>query len=343
MLTITQYFFIGIAFLLSLFIHQLVIRFTHQSGFFLDEHEKIQKAHSNPTPRIGGLGIFLAALFISTEQELGGLIILSAIPAFIAGFLEDYSGKVSPATRLAIMALSPLMALVMIGSGSWPGLFEGYLPVGVSLLLFAVFMVALINGMNFIDGQNGLASGAAIISFAGLALVAYQFRDSAILFISLILLVATLAFLLFNFPKGKIFLGDGGAYLLGFLLAVLALLLTQRHPGISPLFIPLLAIYPLWEVIFSTFRKLFVDKISPFSSDDFHMHQLVYRNHAAGKGFLPALFILPVQVILLLAAIICIHSTTALLLLLIGYLSVYCFTYFCERKMETRRKAGVAA
>src|ERR1044072_2886564 len=114
MLHEVQYFYILIAFSLSMLVHYLVIEVTHRRGIFLDEHDKIQKVHEKPTPRIGGLGIFLSSMFILNDNVLGGYLILAAIPAFIAGFLEDYSGKISPIQRLAIMCLSPVMAFIMI-------------------------------------------------------------------------------------------------------------------------------------------------------------------------------------------------------------------------------------
>src|SRR5690606_16281539 len=195
MLITAQYFIIGIAFCFSLLIHLLVIRFTHRSGFFLDEQEKIQKAHEVPTPRIGGLGIFLASLFVFYDGDIGGLLALSAIPAFVAGFIEDYSGKVSPLTRLAIMALSPLMAIVMVQDAGWGMLLGSSVPVLITLPLLFVFIVAMINGMNFIDGQNGLAAGSALISSLGISLLAYNFQDASLLFISLLLAGSIAAFL----------------------------------------------------------------------------------------------------------------------------------------------------
>ena len=308
----------------------------------MDEQEKIQKAHLLPTPRIGGLGIFLASLFVFYEGKIGGLLALSAIPAFIAGFIEDYSGKVSPLTRLAIMALSPLMAVVMVQDAGWGLLLGSSVPEALTVCLLFLFIVAIINGMNFIDGQNGLASGSAVIALAGISYLAYGVQDASLLFICLVFLCSITAFLFFNFPFGRIFLGDGGAYFLGFLLAVLALLLLLRHPSLPPVFLFVLVAYPLTEVCFSSIRKLLVDRISPFNSDDDHLHQLVYRNHAQGRPFLPALLLLPVQAALLFLAIAFIHRPEILWLLLFGFVGVYCFVYFCERKLDHARKARVS-
>lgn len=330
-----QYFYIIIAFALSLLVHYLVIELTHRKGIFLDEHDKVQKMHDIPTPRIGGLGIFLAFMFILRDNVLGGYLMLACIPAFVAGFMEDYSGKVSPEQRLAIMCLSPVMAFIMLPDSIftyWP-----YLKVptiaGIGASLF--FIIALINGVNFTDGQNGLASGTVLVSLITLLGVAAAVKDSSIFYICLVMSVAVSAFLFYNFPRGRIFLGDGGAYLLGFMLATVTILIVQRHPvELSPLLLPALLIYPLWEVIFSTIRKLFYDKISPFHSDDFHLHQLLFRNRSMAKGYMPVLLILPAQVVVSFFVVLFRANTTGLLFIMLSYIILYSFVYFNERRID---------
>jgi UDP-N-acetylmuramyl pentapeptide phosphotransferase/UDP-N-acetylglucosamine-1-phosphate transferase len=344
MLDVAEYLYIVIAFALSLLIHYLVIHLTHQKGIFMDEHDKVQKMHVHPTPRIGGLGIFLAAMFMLNDQSIGGYLMLAAIPAFIAGFLEDYSGKVSPEQRLAIMFLSPVMAIVMIPDSILTEWFFTQASGILGIIASAVIMVALVNGVNFTDGQNGLASGTVLISFLTLMLVAVGLQDKSVVYVTAIMSVAIIAFLIYNFPAGKIFLGDGGAYLLGFLLAAISIIVVQRHSGeVSPFLIPALMVYPLWEVAFSTFRKLFYDHISPFSSDDFHMHQLLFRNRAHGKGYLPVLYILPAQIIVSCFTIIFYNNTLALFLLTAAYVISYSAVYFYERKRDSLKSRATTS
>jgi UDP-N-acetylmuramyl pentapeptide phosphotransferase/UDP-N-acetylglucosamine-1-phosphate transferase len=135
----------------------------------------------------------------------------------------------------------------------------------LGIIASVLFIVALVNGVNFTDGQNGLASGTVLVSMVTLMAVAWNLNDLSLVYISLVICASVLAFMIYNFPKGKIFLGDGGAYLLGFMIATLSIVLAQRHQTeVSPFIIPALLIYPLWEVVFSTLRKLFYDRISPF-------------------------------------------------------------------------------
>ncbi len=344
MLHEVQYFYILIAFALSLLIHYLVIELTHRKGIFLDEHDKVQKVHEMPTPRIGGLGIFLSSMFILNDTALGGYFILASIPAFIAGFLEDYSGKISPEQRLAIMCLSPVMAFIMIPDTvltQWPWV---TVPTIAGILASVFFIVALVNGVNFTDGQNGLASGTVLISLITLAAIAIGLGDRSVLYIVLILAASVLAFLVYNFPRGRIFLGDGGAYLLGFMVAAVSIALVQRHAGeVSPFLLPALLIYPLWEVIFSTIRKLSYDKISPFRSDDYHLHQLLFRNRSKGKGYMPVVFILPAQVVTSFFVVLLRNNAMGLLGVILTYMLLYCVAYFYERRLDALKNNTVKA
>jgi UDP-N-acetylmuramyl pentapeptide phosphotransferase/UDP-N-acetylglucosamine-1-phosphate transferase len=339
-----QFFYILLSFALSLLIHFLVIQVTHRKGIFLDEHDKVQKVHDVPTPRIGGLGIFLSSMFILNDYSVGGYLILAAIPAFIAGFLEDYSGKISPEQRLAIMCLSPVMAFIMIPDSvltQWSFL---EVPVALGIVASVIFIIALVNGVNFTDGQNGLASGTVFLCFLSLGAVAFLLNDSSILYICAVLAAAVAAFLVYNFPAGRIFLGDGGAYLLGFMIAAISIVVVQRHPAdVSPFLLPAILIYPLWEVLFSTCRKFFYDRISPLRSDEYHLHQLLFRNHARGKGYLPVLLILPAQMISSCFVIAAPDNEFLLLLVMLCYILLYTAVYFYERRLDRGRVSMMRA
>lgn len=344
MLHEVQYFYILIAFSLSLLVHYLVIEVTHRRGIFLDEHEKVQKVHEKPTPRIGGLGIFLSSMFILNDNLLGGYLILAAIPAFISGFLEDYSGKVSPTQRLAIMCLSPVMAFIMIPASLLTNWGFVMVPAMIGMMASVVFIVAMVNGVNFTDGQNGLASGTVLISLIAFSFITFIIKDSSLFYICLVMCAAVISFLIYNFPKGKIFLGDGGAYLLGFMLASIGIITIQNHSNsVSPFLLPAILIYPLCEVIFSTIRKLFYDKISPLKSDDYHLHQLVFRNSANGKGYIPALIILPLQAIAAIFVVLFVDNGFALMIIMATFLLSYSLLYIRERRLDAIKTKQIIA
>lgn len=339
MLSETQYFYILIAFSLSLLVNYLVLQVTHKKRIFLDEHDKVQKVHDMPTPRIGGLGIFVSCMFMQNDVSIGGYLILCAIPAFIAGFLEDYSGKVSPSQRLAIMCLSPIMLFIMLPNSIWVNWQFSEVAVVWGIMASVIYIVTLINGVNFTDGQNGLAAGSSWISFAALSALAYLNDDISLFYIGLVISVSIIGFLWYNFPFGKLFLGDGGAYLLGFLQASISLLLLHRHPDqISPLLVLALSIYPLWEVIFSVFRKLLVERISPLKSDNLHLHQILFRNKANGKGHIPSLYILPVQILFSFFMVRYAGSSAMLAVLIAGFVLLYSLVYTFERSAYYKKR-----
>jgi UDP-N-acetylmuramyl pentapeptide phosphotransferase/UDP-N-acetylglucosamine-1-phosphate transferase len=131
--------------------------------------------------------------------------------------------------------------------------------------------------VNIIDGFNGLASGVLMIIFLAYAYVSYLLGDFFLLYLSLTVTFALIGFFFWNFPFGYIFLGDGGAYLLGFLAGLLGVLVVEKYPEVSPWFPFLLLLYPIYETIFSIIRKKFMRDTSPFEPDPIHLHMLFYK------------------------------------------------------------------
>jgi UDP-N-acetylmuramyl pentapeptide phosphotransferase/UDP-N-acetylglucosamine-1-phosphate transferase len=144
-------------------------------------------------------------------------------------------------------------------------------------VLFTAFAVAgAANAFNIIDGFNGLAAGVAIVCLMALAALGMQAGDATLVEACLLLAAVTLGFLAVNFPFGKIFLGDGGAYLLGFLIGWVAVLLPMRNPAISVWATLLACAYPILETGFSILRRQRRDR-SPGDADRLHLHSLVQR------------------------------------------------------------------
>ncbi|CAE6923543.1 Undecaprenyl-phosphate alpha-N-acetylglucosaminyl 1-phosphate transferase [Paraburkholderia nemoris] len=133
-------------------------------------------------------------------------------------------------------------------------------------------VAALANAINIIDGFNGLAS-----MVASLAYVAFQVSDPIVLSASFMMMGAVLGFFIWNFPAGLIFLGDGGAYFIGFMLAELSIMLVMRNRDVSAWYPVLLFMYPIFETCFSIYRKKFIRGMSPGIPDGVHLHMLVYK------------------------------------------------------------------
>ena len=279
-----------VSFLSCALLTLLVIKSTRKNGFALDgDFAGVQKVHTHAVARIGGIPIFLAVIVASGISVLRQpaiapwlmtLIGCGAI-ALAGGIVEDYTGKVSPGRRL-------LLTLIAAGFGYWlldARVMRIDLPWGVLALqagwlvlpLTLLAVAGIANAVNIIDGFNGLASVVCIFMLLSLAYVALQVGDMFVLVAALIVAGATAGFLIWNYPVGLIFLGDGGAYFLGFLLGELALLLVMRNPGVSTWYAALLLIYPAFETVFSAYRRMFVRGKSPAMPDGIHLHSLIFR------------------------------------------------------------------
>jgi UDP-N-acetylmuramyl pentapeptide phosphotransferase/UDP-N-acetylglucosamine-1-phosphate transferase len=252
--------------------------------FSMDHPGAVQKFHLNPTPRIGGIGIYFSlvvAWYIlkpSEARNILGSIVVAGLPAFLFGVVEDFTKKVSVRSRL--LATMGSGALVCILSGATldhldvPLLDDllQYTPVAVLFTAFAVGGVA--NAINIVDGFHGLASGVGILAFIGLGLLALTGGDVSVAAVAFLGATALMGFWLVNYPWGKLFLGDGGAYFTGFVLAWLAVLIPARNPAISPWACLLVCGYPIIEVLYSVVRRL-VNRMSPGDADSKHLHSLL--------------------------------------------------------------------
>ena len=281
---------LGLGFAASLICSLLLVLTTRWHGrYSLDATRGVQKFHITPTPRVGGaaimLGLWLALGALPPEQqELLLPVLVAAMPAFVFGLAEDLTGNVSVRARLlATMASGVccwgLTGVSLVSSGIAPlDALLTWLPLSVLFTAFAVGGVA--NAVNIIDGFNGLASGTVLIGMAALGLIAQNAGDADLAQLCFVVCAVTAGFFVVNFPFGKLFLGDGGAYLLGFLLAWLSVMLVYRNPQVSP-WAPLLACgYPVFETVFTILRRLWCRR-HPGHPDSWHLHSLVKTAIAA--------------------------------------------------------------
>jgi UDP-N-acetylmuramyl pentapeptide phosphotransferase/UDP-N-acetylglucosamine-1-phosphate transferase len=278
------------SFLLSFIVSALITLFSIKSARGVDtDILGVQKVHARPVPRIGGVGIFIAVLLAALVsvwrvpalgQVLTPLLMCGAV-AFIGGLVEDYTGRVRPLWRLVLTMLAAFFAYFIIDAriGRIDGYFVDFaLPwVWLTLPLTLLCVAGIANAINIIDGFNGLASVVTICMLLSLAYVAAQVGDVFIVVAALTLAGATAGFLIWNYPAGLIFLGDGGAYFLGFMLGELALLLVMRNREVSTWYPALLLIYPAFETLFSVYRRVFVRGRPAGMPDGIHLHSLIFR------------------------------------------------------------------
>lgn len=247
-----------------------------------------QHIHVGTTSRLGGVGVcvgFAAAVVIALQFEYVPLhpalpLLIAALPVVGVGLWEDIAHRISPRHRLAAAVFSAVLAsafadgvvsrLDLPFADAW----LAYLPFAVPLTCFMV--AGACNAFNIIDGTNGLAGGTALLVFVGLTVVAWTFGDTIVVAQAAAMAGALVGFLLWNYPKGTVFLGDAGAYFVGFIYAELSIQLVRRNPGVSAWFVIALAAYPIAETLFSMYRRKVVRHVSTMQPDTRHLHSLLY-------------------------------------------------------------------
>jgi UDP-N-acetylmuramyl pentapeptide phosphotransferase/UDP-N-acetylglucosamine-1-phosphate transferase len=279
-----------VSFIASALLTLLVIKEAKLHGPALDaDFGGVQKNHAHSVARIGGLSIFFAVALSAcisiwrvpamTSWMLS--LMACAFIAFAGGIVEDYTGKVSAMRRLVLTMAAALLAYFLLDARidriDWPFSVWTVPYIWLALPISVLAVAGIANAINIIDGFNGLASVVTICMLLSLGYVALQVNDMFVLVAALMVAGATAGFLVWNYPVGLIFLGDGGAYFIGFMLGELALLLVVRNPQVSTWYAALLLIYPAFETLFSAYRRMFVRGKSPTMPDGIHLHSLIFR------------------------------------------------------------------
>ena len=315
-----------------------------------DSAEGVQKFHVNPTSRLGGIAIFsglvvsgLPVPAIAEFQHYSFWFLLAAMPVWLAGLTEDLTRRVGPTLRLVMATLSAAWLFGALGvsvnrTDVWPIDLLLSIP-GAPLCVTLLVVAGFTHSVNIVDGFHGLACGLAIIALSGLAFMAWKVGDSLLLQMCLTSLAVVLGFFVLNWPKGAIFLGDAGAYLIGFWVVELGILLAFRNPQISPMAPVVAGLLPLIETLFSMYRRNIVRNHPVNQPDALHLHTLVYRrilfnpalkytaNELNAVNAKVALFFwLPAAIFAVLACIFA-ESTETQLLLMLMYLIMYNWLY----------------
>lgn len=282
--------FLILSFLVSFLVTLALVRTGTQDSRLADHDlEGVQKFHARPVPRVGGAGVMCAmvasAIVASVARNPVSTplwwLIFCSLPTFLAGITEDLTKNVSPRRRLFAAAVSAVLGFALLEATVARTHIPGVDPLlqwwPLALLLTIFIITGLTNAVNIIDGFNGLASMCVMMMLLSAAYVAFQVGDTFIFISALVAAGAVLGFFIWNFPAGLIFLGDGGAYLIGFLLGELCILLVHRNAAVSPIFPLLLCAYPVFETVFTMYRRKFVRGVPTGAPDGIHLHTLVHR------------------------------------------------------------------
>jgi UDP-N-acetylmuramyl pentapeptide phosphotransferase/UDP-N-acetylglucosamine-1-phosphate transferase len=269
----------------------LVLTKRWHGALTLDHTEGVQKFHTSPTPRVGGVPILLGLVIAwgkspAEVKEFIAPVLLAGLPAFIFGLLEDITKRVGVTQRLLATMASGLLAwwiadYSLTRVDIW-GL-DALLQISFVSVVFTSFAVGgVANSINIIDGFNGLASATASLAFIGFAMISWQVGDLQLAGTTLILAACVWGVFWVNWPFGKIFLGDGGAYLAGFGLAWTGVMLIERNQSVSAFSALVICMYPITEVLFSIYRRRY-QEVNPGRPDKLHLHSLIKQRFVRRK------------------------------------------------------------
>lgn len=242
----------------------------------------LHKTHKKPTPLLGGVSIFLCFAviiftFIPLDKKLLSLAIATVV-LVTTGLLDDLY-NLKPALKLSGQIVAALI-IVLWNANLFRFMViyfaRFYLPAWLVLFLIIGWLVLMVNAFNLIDGVDGLAAGTAAIIFLAMALLSYiEGGRSSVLGVQLIGAGACLGFLVFNYSPAKIFMGDTGSMLLGFILAS-SHLFTIKYPFSAQLVLGSMFIfaYPALDVGYAIYRRV-RSKRSIFKADQGHIHHVL--------------------------------------------------------------------
>ncbi|BAN26930.1 glycosyl transferase family 4 [Caballeronia insecticola] len=344
----------------AFFVTWLVVRYAGTYARFsldLDLHA-VQKNHHSVVPRVGGLAIFCGmaitfatSTFLYTSPTYEAFLLLScATPVFIAGLAEDLTKRVSPRMRL-VCALGAALAgcfvlHAVIDRVDVPAIDFALriLPIGIAFTVLAVAGVT--NAMNIIDGLNGLASVVAILIFASIGYVAVTVNDWLVASVAFAMIGTIGGFVVWNYPSGLVFLGDGGAYFIGFVMAELVVLLIARHPNVSA-FYAVVALYPAFETLFSIYRRRYVRGRAVDAPDALHLHTLIYKRiarkgiafsdhpHCTRRNSVSSVYLWLLSLITIVPATFFWSSPYVLTFAALAFVSVYLWIYSAMVRFKT--------
>ena len=275
--------------LLGYFFNKYLILVLKKSKFNIlndDQFDKPQAFHENSAYRTGGITIFflliLVFLYLFFSKNIFFYEYISFCTLFfILGLIDDLKTNIRPKFRLIIMVV---MLLFLVISNKFyiekTGLeFLNYLlKIDIfSIMFMCLCFLFIINGSNLIDGFNGLLGIHTLIIISVLSAINLINGHNDLMYMIYYAGLIILIFLVFNFPKARIFLGDSGAYLIGTFIAISTINTSILNPYITPFFFCILLFYLFIEVFFSFFRKIIFAKQSPLLPDNKHLHMLLYK------------------------------------------------------------------
>lgn len=298
-----------------------------------------QTLHKKSISRFGGVGLYASLIIVSfldgdTNYEFLRLAMICSLPTFFLGVLDDIALEIKPIIRLLTIFPSALLAYYFLDTKAYSldiPIIDGLFNFEIFSILFICFAIAgMTNAFNMIDGVNGNVMLFSLTVCATTLLFQKENFDLSLNYYFVALFFSILGVFILNFPFGRIFLGDGGAYFLGIALSI-GIIRYYQVNDFSPWYVLTVFIYPVVDVAFSISRRI-IAKVSALEPDNKHLHHLIYRKASkAGvrseyfKHAICTLFIFIFYAPFLVAANYLSESTSAL----IAISGVFILFYFC--------------
>jgi UDP-GlcNAc:undecaprenyl-phosphate GlcNAc-1-phosphate transferase len=301
-----------------------------------------RKFHDTATPRLGGIAIYMSFLFSlmvfsHLTQRMQGLLAGTLI-IFATGIVDDLHG-ITPFRKFA-GELCAAITTIVVGHvyihtlGNLFGYGEIILPVWLAIPFTIFAIVGVVNAFNLIDGLDGLAGGISVIILTTFSLLAYHTGNVEALVLCTALLGSLLGFLKYNFYPARMFMGDAGSLMAGFVISIIAIYLTQGNAGQIHPIVPLLVIgLPVADTVrVMTLRIINCQR--PFSADRTHIHHKILD-----LGFEHRYTVILIYATSLLSSILTIvfHDLEPAWLLFVGYLMVTILFYWGIRFLNSHK------
>ena len=311
----------------------------------VDNPNKARKVHTRPIPYLGGVAIYFAFLVATLLfNELSTEIIAMLVGGFIlmvVGALDDKK-DLSPRLRLVVQFGCALLAVasgIHIVGFSVPFISD-FIPLGIlSWPLTIIWIIATTNVINFIDGLDGLSAGTTVIVCLTLIFVAWGSADQglynygAVIMLCLAMIGSSLGFLRYNFHPARIFMGDAGAYFIGYVLGCLSVIGPMKQAALLTMLTPAIALgLPIFDTAVVMFRRVREER-SPMSADRTHAHHRLFDSGFSQRQ--TVLWLYAISTCFGLAAVSISTPQGRIIALVTGVVGVCLFVY--AHRLESKR------
>ena len=317
---------LGVALVISFAATPVIKAFAQKVGA-IDVPREARRVHDHPIPRMGGLAIFLGfilsvVLFVEISKPVQG-ILLGALLIVIVGALDDILNLpawVKLLFQIVAAVIAVLHGIVIenlmnpfgFGDAQWLSL------NGLSIPITIIWIVIITNSVNLIDGLDGLAAGVSSISGLTMLIIAVLVADKSVALLLAALVGACIGFLPFNINPAKIFMGDTGALLLGYVLSTASILGLFKFYAVVSFAVPFLVLaVPIFDTLFAIFRRICKGQ-NPLKPDRGHFHHRLIDMGFSQKQTVAILYILT-ALLGLSAVIMTTNSKFKLLILIVSF------------------------